>query len=65
MGGFTSTSKDKQKALEFALGNITDGKKPILMHIKYKATKYGVAFFRLNNSSYSCLPEENDSVGTV
>ena len=53
--GYTSTSKDRQVAFNFATDRIADGKVAVLYEIEFKGTQ---GIFFMSSRNFSAHPEE-------
>ena len=59
MGGFISTSLNKQESIHHALKNQDENTNPVIMHIEF-CSGNGNNHFRLNTSKYSAMPQEKE-----
>ena len=55
--GYTSTSKDRQVALNFATDRIAEGKVAVIYEIEFKGTQ---GIFFMSSRDFSAHPEEHE-----
>jgi len=56
MGGFTSTSRDLDESIKYALKNKDKDNLPVLMHIQWRNSAGGYLAFRMDSKLYSAMP---------
>jgi len=60
MGGFTSTSRDLDESINYAVKNKDKDNLPVLMHIQWRHNDGGYCAFRLDSKLYSAMPQEKE-----